>query len=102
MAEAQLPAPATIAVQVCHAAAPERIVLVDVQVAAGTTVQEAIRRSGLLDQADAPDLASCRVGIWNKLKTLETVLKDRDRVEIYRPLVADPMDARRRRAAKSR
>jgi putative ubiquitin-RnfH superfamily antitoxin RatB of RatAB toxin-antitoxin module len=40
------------------------------------------------------------VGIYGKKKTLDTVLRERDRIEIYRPLVADPKDSRRRRAAK--
>ena len=88
--------------QVCHAASPQRIVTIDVQVAPGTTLYQAIRQSGLLDQVVDLDLAQCRVGIWNKLKPLEAVVRDRDRIEIYRPLIADPMDARRRRAAKAK
>jgi hypothetical protein len=51
---------------------------------------------------DAPeiDLAVCRVGIYGKLKSMDTMLRDRDRVEIYRPLIADPKESRRKRAAK--
>ncbi|MBC7415613.1 MAG: RnfH family protein [Herminiimonas sp.] len=94
-------APAFLAVQVCHAASPQRIALIDLQVAPGTTVQQAILRSGLLVQVPDLDLAACRVGIWNKLKTLETVVRDHDRIEVYRPLIADPMEARRRRADKA-
>jgi hypothetical protein len=51
---------------------------------------------------DAPeiDLTDCSVGIHGKLKTLDTALRDRDRVEIYRPLIADPKESRRKRAEK--
>jgi putative ubiquitin-RnfH superfamily antitoxin RatB of RatAB toxin-antitoxin module len=46
------------------------------------------------------DLANCPVGIYAKKKPLDTVLRENDRIEIYRPLVADPKDSRRRRAIK--
>ena len=95
------PIPPALAVQVCHAASPSHIVMIDLEVAPGTTLLQAIEQSGLLDQVADLDLARYRVGIWNKLKPLETALRDRDRIEVYRPLLADPMDARRRRAAKS-
>ena len=101
MAEPQ-EARAPLAVQVCHAASPERVVTIDLHVAPGTTLYQAIRQSGLLDQVADLDLAQCRVGIWSKLKPLEAVVQDRDRIEVYRPLIANPMDARRRRAAKAK
>jgi len=88
-------------VQVCYAE-PASQILLPLSVPAGTTVKEAISQSGL-DQRLAPEeLAACKVGIYGKLKTLDTVLRDRDRVEIYRPLQADPKEARRRRAEKKR
>lgn len=93
---------ATIAVQVCHAASPRQVILTGLVVPSGTTLEQAVRQSGLTDRVAGLDLANCRVGIWNKLKTFETVLKDGDRIEVYRPLIADPMDARRRRAAKAK
>lgn len=86
-------------VQVCYAR-PDAIFLEDVWVAPGTTLQHAIHASTVLAQAPEIDVATCKVGIYGKLKPLDTVLRDRDRVEIYRPLVADPMEARRRRVAK--
>jgi hypothetical protein len=46
------------------------------------------------------DLATNRVGIFGKVKTLDAALREQDRIEIYRPLIADAKDARRRRAAK--
>ena len=94
--------PASLAIEVCHAASPQQIVRIDLQVAPGTTVHQAIVQSGILENVAGLDLSVCRVGIWNKLKTLETVIKDHDRIEIYRPLIADPMDARRRRAETAR
>jgi putative ubiquitin-RnfH superfamily antitoxin RatB of RatAB toxin-antitoxin module len=92
--------PADIRVQVCFAR-PDMQVLHDLLVAPGTTVEDAIRRSGVLHDAPEIDLTACRVGIHGKLKTLDTALHDRDRVEIYRPLIADPKESRRKRAAKT-
>jgi putative ubiquitin-RnfH superfamily antitoxin RatB of RatAB toxin-antitoxin module len=64
----------------------------------GMTIAQAIERSGLLTLAPEIDLSVQRVGIYGKLKGLDTVVRDKDRVEIYRPLVADPMESRRKRA----
>lgn len=63
------------------------------------TVQEAIERSGLLAEHPDIDLAKNKVGVWNKLAKPDTVLRDHDRVEIYRPLIADPKEVRKQRAA---
>jgi uncharacterized protein len=70
------------------------------QVEQGTTIGQAIEQSGVLEAFPDINLATAPVGIYAKKKTLDTVLRERDRVEIYRPLVADPKDSRRRRAAK--
>ncbi|MBX9963746.1 MAG: RnfH family protein [Burkholderiales bacterium] len=64
----------------------------------GATVRDAIERSGLLaacPELEGPDLM---VGIWNRRSTLDAAVHADDRVEIYRPLTADPKEARRRRA----
>lgn len=90
---------ATIAVQICYARA-DRQFLLSQTVAAGTTIQQAIESSGIIEQAPEIDISVWRVGIYGKLKTLDTVLREQDRIEIYRPLIADPKDARRRRAHK--
>lgn len=66
----------------------------------GTTVGQAIEQSGVLSAFPDINLVTQPVGIYGKKKTLETALRDRDRIEIYRPLVADPKDSRRKRAAK--
>jgi putative ubiquitin-RnfH superfamily antitoxin RatB of RatAB toxin-antitoxin module len=70
------------------------------QVEPGTTIGQAIEQSGVLTEFPDINLATQPVGIYAKKKTLDTVLRERDRIEIYRPLVADPKDSRRRRAAK--
>jgi putative ubiquitin-RnfH superfamily antitoxin RatB of RatAB toxin-antitoxin module len=66
----------------------------------GTTAGQAIESSGVLARFPDINLVTQPVGIYGKKKTLDTVLRERDRIEIYRPLVADPKDSRRRRAAK--
>jgi putative ubiquitin-RnfH superfamily antitoxin RatB of RatAB toxin-antitoxin module len=90
---------ADIRVQVCFAH-PEVQVLRDLVVPAGSTVQEAIARSGVLRDVPQIDLTVCRVGIYGKLKSLDAPLRERDRIEIYRPLLADPKESRRKRAEK--
>lgn len=70
------------------------------RVAPGTTIGQAIEQSGVLTSFPDINLVTQPVGIFGKKKTLDTVLRARDRVEIYRPLVADPKDSRRKRAAK--
>ena len=87
---------AEIRVQVCHPL-PHEARLRELTLDEGSTVRDAVIASGLLAQFD-PD--HCPVGIFGKKKAPDTVLRDGDRVEIYRPLVADPKDARRRRAVK--
>jgi putative ubiquitin-RnfH superfamily antitoxin RatB of RatAB toxin-antitoxin module len=66
----------------------------------GTTVAEAIRRSGVLEVFSEIDFARQRVGVHGKLVRPAQVLRDGDRVEIYRPLSADPKEARRKRAGR--
>ena len=66
-----------------------------------TTVEQAIKVSGILDLFKEIDLSVNKVGIWNKASKLSTALEDLDRIEIYRPLLADPKEVRKRRAAKA-
>jgi putative ubiquitin-RnfH superfamily antitoxin RatB of RatAB toxin-antitoxin module len=70
------------------------------KVAPGTTIGQAVEGSGVLARFPDINLVTQPVGIYGKKKTLDTVLRERDRIEIYRPLVADPKDSRRKRAAK--
>ena len=67
----------------------------------GSTVESAIRASGLLELRSDIDLAKNKVGIYSRPVKLADVLKDGDRVEIYLPLIADPKELRRQRAEKS-
>lgn len=81
-------------------ALPEEQVLHSLEVEPGTTVEELVDLSGLLEQYPEIQLNKTnKVGIFGKLTKLDTVLRDRDRVEIYRPLIADPKEVRRQRAA---
>ncbi|MGI4718436.1 MAG: RnfH family protein [Janthinobacterium lividum] len=89
----------TLAVTVCYATAREEF-LRPMQVAPGTTIGQAIEMSGVLEACPDINLTTQPVGIYAKKKTLDTVLRARDRIEIYRPLVADPKESRRKRAAK--
>jgi putative ubiquitin-RnfH superfamily antitoxin RatB of RatAB toxin-antitoxin module len=86
-----------ISVEVAYAL-PEQQTILPVRVAADATVAQAIERSGILNKFPELDLASLKVGIYGKAVKLDNVLRDRDRVEIYRPLIADPKVARKKRA----
>ncbi|WP_434358964.1 RnfH family protein [Parasalinivibrio latis] len=71
-------------------------------VAAGTTVQACIDQSGILEAYPAIDLKVNKVGVYSRLAKLDSEVRDGDRIEIYRPLVADPKEIRRRRAEKAK
>ncbi|WP_440221612.1 RnfH family protein [Dokdonella sp. MW10] len=88
----------TIRVEVAYAE-PQRQFLRALEVPAGTTLEQAIGASGLAD-AFGIDVDTLEAGIWSKRRDRGTVLGDGDRVELYRPLVVDPKEARRRRAVK--
>ncbi|HEX7048013.1 MAG TPA: RnfH family protein [Gammaproteobacteria bacterium] len=90
-----------IVVEVAYAL-PDRQVLIPLTVPAGTTAIEAIRRSGISEQFPGIDLSNGRIGVFGRLCPSERVLEAGDRVEIYRPLVADPKEVRRRLAAEGR
>lgn len=89
----------SIRVEVAYAR-PERQHLVELEVAVGTTAGEAVRSSGLLDEYPALDTAD--IGVFGEPVAASHVLEDGDRVEIYRPLVADPRDVRRERARRGK
>jgi putative ubiquitin-RnfH superfamily antitoxin RatB of RatAB toxin-antitoxin module len=90
-----------IEVEVAYAL-PQIQVVLPVQLPAGAVVGDAIRESGILKQFPEIDLANNKVGIFGKLSKLDAVLQPGDRVEIYRPLVADPKEARRKKADLTR
>ena len=86
-----------IDVEVVYALADEQIV-VPLRVPAGTSARDAVRLSGLGDRYSTIASGACVLGIYGRIVKGETVLSPGDRVEIYRGLVADPKQARRRRA----
>lgn len=89
--------PAPMHVEVAYAPPGEQIVLC-VRLSEGARVSDAIQASGILACHPQIDLATASVGIFGRLVRLDTPLRDRDRVEIYRPLVMDAKEGRRRRA----
>ncbi|MEC5318290.1 RnfH family protein [Brenneria populi subsp. brevivirga] len=83
-------------------ALPERQYLRQVTLAEGSTVEQAIVASGVLELRKEIDLQSNKVGIYSKAAKLTDILNDGDRVEIYRPLIADPKALRRQRAERAK
>jgi hypothetical protein len=81
---------------------PEKQALLEVMVEQGTTVEQAIMASGIAKRFPDIDLGVLKVGIWNRTCKLTDLPKKGDRIEIYRPLIADPKEARRRRAEKAK
>lgn len=82
---------------------PGQQFVVQVEVPEGAVVRDAIERSGLLAAHPEIDLAGVnKVGVWNKLAKLDAAVRDGDRVEIYRPLIADPKEVRRQRAEEGK
>ena len=92
---------ALIRVEVVYALPAEQPIL-QVSLAGGATVEDAIRASGVLEAHSDIDLAKNKVGIFSKLVKLDEKVRDRDRVEIYRPLIADPKEVRRKRAEEGK
>ena len=78
-------------IQVCYAD-PARQHLLDLEVAEGTNLLDAIRASGILQRVPEIDLSVWRVGVFGKLRPLDAIARNFDRIEIYRPLKADPME----------
>lgn len=92
---------ARLSIEVCYALADAQT-LIAVALPEGATVQQALDASGILQRHPQIDLTTQKVGVFGKLKTLDTVLADHDRVEIYRPLLVDPKVSRQRRVEKTR
>ncbi|CAH9051027.1 hypothetical protein PSECIP111951_02201 [Pseudoalteromonas holothuriae] len=83
-------------------ALPHKAVCLEVDVAEGTSAEQVVMQSGILDKCPEIDATKLIVGIWNRTVKNHQVVKEGDRVEIYRPLIADPKDARRKRAEKAK
>lgn len=91
----------SISIQVIYAL-PERAELISLKLPAGTTVQKAVESSGLLQRHPEINFDANKLGIFGKLTKPDAVLRDHDRIEIYRPLIADPKEVRRKRAEEGK
>jgi putative ubiquitin-RnfH superfamily antitoxin RatB of RatAB toxin-antitoxin module len=91
----------SIRIEVAYAR-PERQDVIRLTLPAGSTIVQAIEASGLPQRYPEIDLAKTKVGIFGKLSRMDTALRERDRVEIYRPLIADPKEVRKQRAAEGK
>jgi len=89
-------------VEVVYSPTAREVDCVTLDVAEGATVLHALRESRLLERHSQIDLASARVGVWGRVAPLSQVLREGDRVEVYRPLTVDPKEARRQRYKKQR
>ncbi len=88
-----------IKIEVAYALVDKQVILTE-KVSPETTIEEAIHLSGVLEQFPEIDLSNNKVGVFGKLKKLDSTLLENDRIEIYRALIADPKESRRKRAAK--
>jgi putative ubiquitin-RnfH superfamily antitoxin RatB of RatAB toxin-antitoxin module len=89
--------PASLRVEVCYSPAPGEVDRCELLLPEGSTLWQAVQASGLL--ARHPELTSAApaTGIWGRRQPADAMLRDRDRVELYRPLKVDPKEARRQR-----
>jgi putative ubiquitin-RnfH superfamily antitoxin RatB of RatAB toxin-antitoxin module len=81
-------------------ATPAKQSLIELTVPKGSTVEQGILASGITDIHPEIDLKTAKVGVWNRVCKPSVELQDGDRIEVYRPLIADPKAMRRERAAK--
>lgn len=91
----------TIRVEVAYATLQEQVILA-LHASPDATAREAVERSGILQRFPEIDLARNRLGIFGKATKPDAKLSDGDRVEIYRPLIADPKEQRKKRAAEGK
>jgi uncharacterized protein len=83
-------------------ALPSEQILLKRSVTAGTTVADAIKASGMIDKYPEIDPDKNKLGIFGRLTKADAVLRDKDRIEIYRSLIADPKEVRRKRAEEGK
>ena len=83
-------------------ALPHEQILSKLQMPQHATVAEAITLSGIMEKYPGIDLGKNKLGIYGKLTRADVVLRDKDRVEVYRPLLADPKEVRRKRVEEGR
>ena len=90
-----------IMVEVAYAL-PTQQLIIPVQMAPDANAEAAVRKSGILMKFPEIDLTVNQIGIFGKLIRLDTPLRNLDRVEIYRPLIADPKEVRKQRAEEGK
>lgn len=79
---------------------PDKQVLLQVAVPIGSTIEECIKLSGIINHFPEIVVSEAKVGIFSRIEKLVTEVKAEDRIEIYRPLIADPKEMRKLRATK--
>ncbi len=90
-----------IDVEVAYAR-PDAQTILKLRVPLGTTLEQAVRESGMLERFPDIDLAKIQLGVFGKLNKSTAELRSGDRVEISRPLIADPKEVRKQRAAEGK
>lgn len=90
-----------ITVEVAYAL-PHQQLIIPVQVAPEANAEAAIRASGILTKFPEINLAELQIGVFGKLSKLDASLRHLDRIEIYRPLIADPKEVRKQRAEEGK
>ena len=88
-----------ITIEVAYAK-PEQQVIISLEMPEDTTVEQTIKASGILERFPEIDTSDLKVGIFGNVCKLERLIREGDRIEVYRPLIHDPKDARRERASK--
>lgn len=91
----------TLTVSVAYSPRAGVVDEVTVSLPHGATLLDAIRASGMLARHAEIDLAQAKFGIWGRVEPADKPLRERDRIELYRPLVVDPKEARRLRYRKA-
>lgn len=101
MSESEIAEPLQINVEVAYAT-PEKQQILALSVEPGTTLEQTVEQSGILNLFPEIDLSVNKIGIFGKLGKKTAEIKSGDRVEIYRPLIADPKEVRRKREAEGK
>ena len=81
-------------------ATPAKQIILECEIDTGTSARDAVKNSGIDQHFPEIDLESCELGVFGKAIPADYELQNGDRIEIYRPLIADPKEVRRRRAAQ--
>jgi putative ubiquitin-RnfH superfamily antitoxin RatB of RatAB toxin-antitoxin module len=93
--------PSSIRVEVAYAQ-PDRQLIIPIEIAEGATLEQAIIQSRIQEQFPEIQLQTAKVGVFGKLSKLSAIARTGDRIEIYRPLLADPKEVRKKRAAEGK